>query len=481
LTSVEATRKSKAVQKSSFYEEWRSRHCPPPCLREETAAPSEKLLQAIWLHQRIKRNELATLDGRPVQILHPGFWNREPGPDFRGAVLRINGDVLSKADVEIDLHSSGWKAHGHDINPAFTNVALHVVWEGEVRSQHPTLAIKHFLDAPLTDLSLWIGGDAETPSLAGQCSAPLKDLNEQQLTELLKQAAFVRFQDKARQFRARARNGGWEQALWEGLFRALGYKHNVWPMQRLAELREEMLRGAPHTLRHVQARLLGVAGLLPEELDAVHRSSAVYVRQLWDIWWRERDTYFDHLLPKAAWRFAGLRPANHPQRRLALASHWLANKNLVSGIHRWCSRKVPDSELLTSLHTLFRAADDFWPTHWTLRSAPLKRPQPLLGPPRLTDIAVNVVLPWLWSRAVEGNNLLMREEIERRFYAWPAGEDNIVLKLARRRLLDTSMRKLKRRAALQQGLLQVVRDFCEHSNALCQKCRFPELVRAWPR
>jgi len=111
----------------------------------------------------------------------------------------------------------------------------------------------------------------------------------------------------------------------------------------------------------------------------------------------------------------------------------------------------------------------------------LKRPQPLLGLPRLTDIAVNVVLPWLWSRAVEGKNLLMREEIERRFYAWPAGEDNIVLKLARRRLLDTSMRKLKRRAALQQGLLQIVRDFCEHSNALCQKCRFPELVRAWPR
>jgi hypothetical protein len=111
----------------------------------------------------------------------------------------------------------------------------------------------------------------------------------------------------------------------------------------------------------------------------------------------------------------------------------------------------------------------------------LKQPQPLLGPPRLTDMAVNVVLPWLWSRAVEGKNLLMREEIERRFYAWPAGEDNVVLKLARRRLIDTSMRKLKPRAALQQGLLQVVRDFCEHSNALCQNCRFPELVRAWPR
>ena len=27
----------------------------------------------------------------------------------------------------------------------------------------------------------------------------------------------------------------WEQALWEGLFTALGYKQNSWPMRRLAE------------------------------------------------------------------------------------------------------------------------------------------------------------------------------------------------------------------------------------------------------
>jgi len=30
---------------------------------------------------------------------------------------------------------------------------------------------------------------------------------------------------------------------------------------------------------------------------------------------------------------------------------------------------------------------------------------------------------------------------------------------------------------MQQGLLQIVRDFCAHSNALCENCRFPELVR----
>jgi len=28
-------------------------------------------------------------------------------------------------------------------------------------------------------------------------------------------------------------------------------------------------------------------------------------------------------------------------------------------------------------------------------------------------------------------------------------------------------------------LMQIVRDFCEHSNAICADCRFPELVRGW--
>jgi predicted transcriptional regulator len=47
------------------------------------------------------------------------------------------------------------------------------------------------------------------------------------LRRLVNKGALVRMQGKAAQFEARARQAGWEQALWEGLFRALGYKHNV--------------------------------------------------------------------------------------------------------------------------------------------------------------------------------------------------------------------------------------------------------------
>ena len=60
-----------------------------------------------------------------------------------------------------------------------------------------------------------------------------------------------------------------------------------------------------------------------------------------------------------------------------------------------------------------------------------------------------------------------------------AAEDNAVLRLARDRLLGGRRDVKLASAAMQQGLLQIVRDFCNHSNALCADCKFPELVRNW--
>jgi hypothetical protein len=95
----------------------------------------------------------------------------------------------------------------------------------------------------------------------------------------------------------------------------------------------------------------------------------------------------------------------------------------------------------------------------------------------VTDLAVNVVLPWLWIRAVEGKNDSLQRALERRYFAWPPAEDNSVLRLARQRLLGGAPRRALPGAAAQQGLIQIVRDFCDHSNAICERCKLPELVR----
>src|SRR5882724_3531295 len=125
----------------------------------------------------------------------------------------------------------------------------------------PAVAISEKLDAPLSELNQWLnseGPESLPESLRGKCSAPLSELAPEKLRELLLQAAQIRFHGKAAQFQARARHVDWEQTLWEGVFRALGYKHNTWPMQCLAESRDRWFARHSSPLM-LQARLLGVA------------------------------------------------------------------------------------------------------------------------------------------------------------------------------------------------------------------------------
>jgi hypothetical protein len=470
----------------SFYAVWREQCGAVNLLRDGGSVPPEKLLQSVWQHQRLRRDELQTGDGHSLRVLHPGFLSVEGGPDFRGAVLQFDHAAPVTGDVEIDLQTSGWHAHGHDTNPNFQNVILHVVWD---ESQNPKavspgppakLALKNLLDAPAAELALALENESGLPAnQRGKCSAPLRELSAPQLAEVLHAAAKVRFQNKAGAILARAKSSGWEQALWENLFRALGYKQNVWPMQSLAEAKPRWLRGAGSPFE-VQARLLGLSGLLPDELTRAEKSADTFLRRAWDVWWRDRDEFAAWTLPRTVWKFHGLRPANHPQRRLALASHWLAADGLAARIEHWCAAEIPEREWLASLHKIFQVErDEFWSWHWTFKSARLAKPQPLLGEARVTDLAVNVVLPWLWVRAREGGNEKILAEVERRCLAWPAAEDNALLKLARQRLLGTANARILKSAAQQQGLIQIIRDFCEHSNAICADCRFPELVRGW--
>jgi hypothetical protein len=182
------------------------------------------------------------------------------------------------------------------------------------------------------------------------------------------------------------------------------------------------------------------------------------------------------------WRLHGLRPANHPQRRLALAAGWSIAGGLVTRLEGWCAQELTDQRMAGSLLEVLQVArDEFWSWHWTLRSARLKKEQPLLGATRVADLAMNVVLPWLWIRAVEGKNEPMQRRLERRYFKWPAAEDNSVLRLARERLLGGTDRRTLPGAAAQQGLIQIVRDFCDHSTSICDQCKLPELVREFSR
>jgi hypothetical protein len=443
-------------------------------------------MQLVWQHQRMQRGKFRTLDGAPLAVLHPGFWNREAGPDFRGAVLRFGDGAPVTGDVEVDREAGGWKAHGHAGNPAFGKVILHVVWEAGagagLASKLPTLAMGRFLDAPMEDLMEWakVSGTPWPEEWRGQCCAPLRSLPAEALNSLLEQAARARLERKGKALGNRAKEAGWEQALREGLFRGLGYKKNAWPMQCVAEILAR-IELPPGSALVWQARLLGVGGLLPEEVAGHTETARRYLKQVWDHWWRERELFDGMVLPRQVWVYHGQRPGNHPQRRLALAAHWLAAEGLKEALDKWFEKADSAGSkgkfARELMEVLQGRTDAFWSRHWTLRAKPLPKAQPLLGLDRTGDLAMNTLLPWFWMRGAARQKPEEVAKAEALYLAWPKGEDNAVLKLARERLLGTGSDREFGTAASQQGLLQIVGDFCTQAGSLCAECRFPELAR----
>lgn len=470
---------------TNLFLRWRAERVGFAALCEKPdQSPPEALLQQVWRYQRLVQERLRTLDGRPVKILHPGFWNKEPGPDFRGAVVKIGDDPPKAGDIEIDLVPAGWQHHSHAGNPAYRDVVLHVTWEpSSGESTLPTLCLKHALDSTIPELSFWLGVQPkpQPDGLAGNCAMPLRSLPANELRNLLRQAAQARLYKKAAELQARARQFGWERALQEGLFTALGYKRNTWPMKALAVVAPRLREGVDDNAEAivvVQARCFGVSGLLPPQLSAQPGATA-YMRRIWDLWWREADAFSDLVFPSRVWNLGGIRPANHPQRRVALAAHWLLDKDIAGKLENWLTRRIESPDLIESLDQILQVTtDQFWGYRWTWNSQPFRQPQPLLGEQRISDLAVNVVLPWLFVRACAGANEALAKAAEARYLLWPAGEDNSVLKLARQRLLGGVSAKFLKMAYEQQALIQIVRDFCDHSNAACDGCQFPDLVKA---
>jgi hypothetical protein len=86
-------------------------------------------IQQVWGLQQCHMGRWKTQTGADLAIRSPGIWNRGAGPDFREAVLEIDGE-LRVGDVEIHLYREDWWRHGHDVDAGYDNVILHVVLFG---------------------------------------------------------------------------------------------------------------------------------------------------------------------------------------------------------------------------------------------------------------------------------------------------------------------------------------------------------------
>jgi hypothetical protein len=105
---------------------------------------NEALFQFIWQYSLYQPNGLRTVDGEPLTVIHSGRLNKDAGPDFSEAKIKV-GNTTLVGNVELHIKSSDWLRHGHQNDKAYQHLALHVVYHNDtdnVVDNTPVLELK---------------------------------------------------------------------------------------------------------------------------------------------------------------------------------------------------------------------------------------------------------------------------------------------------------------------------------------------------
>lgn len=363
---------------------------------------SERHLQCVWFDDRLRPAPLADANGTRITVRDPGRWNLEAGPDFLDATLETTDGVLITGDIEIHVYPRDWDAHRHAANPLYRNLAAHVTYfAGKPPATLPADTLRISLEPALANNPAFSFSDIDTaayphailPATPRPCADILAE-NPALAVSLLDAAGEFRIHAKAQRLLARLRQqGDPRQTLYEEIFAALGYKQNTAPCRCLAQRLPLHDWEAETDTAHAYGRLLGAAGLLAQPDAATDPALATFLRGLWDYWWQHPVI---EPLAADAWVHHGLRPQNHPVRRLAAAAA------LFNGRHTVIDRLA--TLPTTPPHTWFRSATllfescarwSFWDDRLTLTGPATPGAGTLLGANRIAAILVNVVIPWL--------------------------------------------------------------------------------------
>jgi hypothetical protein len=197
----------------------------------------EDLLHFLWRTRRFEQTNLRTTEGEPIEILSPGTHNTHAGPDFLDARLRI-GSTTWAGNVEMHLAASEWLRHGHQNDPAYANVILHVVLDEDQPvlrpdgSRIPCLAMRQLLSASIAaNYQKLLHNEHWIP-----CHNLFHTVPAMTRTLWLDRLLVERLEQKTEAIRsALERNGGdWEETFYQFIARNFGLKVNAEPFETLA-------------------------------------------------------------------------------------------------------------------------------------------------------------------------------------------------------------------------------------------------------
>jgi hypothetical protein len=405
---------------------------------------SERDLWRIWEMRRLPI-QLTTRDGAMLRVLFPGVANTGPGPDYRGALLAIDGEPPMRGDVELHVKATSWEGHGHHRDARYDAVLLHVVLFDDggpahtsagrpisVLSLGPLLRGPHETDRASTEPGPCYRPDGTHPPLPG-------------VEALLREAGRERFEARVTSWQGEIAAGRIEDAVLHALLRAAGLGRNREACVALAaaidgQTLEAMLTASGSNAATVAtATFLGMAGLL----DEAHAGAEIR-----ETWIATRDYWSGQPLESRHWQRFRLRPANLPENRLRAIAAIVARHGLAGFLDRFgnafAGNAVPKPADLLAL---------------------LSPPDSMLGRAWGLEALVNTVLPLMAAHARQAGDDAVARRIASCYDTLPGGGDNSTLDRMTR---IAGLAKVPRDACAQQGLLYLWATYC--STLRCDRC-----------
>jgi hypothetical protein len=346
---------------------------------------NERLLQFIWQHQYFNKDQLQTNKGESLQILFPGNYNTNQGPDFLNARITID-DLKLAGSAELHVRTTDWQEHGHTGDVHYNNVILHVVWEHNGTNDETVLELKgRVANSLLSRYTELMQQQEQIP-----CAHFLQQIPDLVWMSWKERLLMERLQQKTNHIYEllQQTNRHWEEVFWRLLSRNFGITLNSDALEAVAgSIPVSILAKHKNQIHQLEAMLLGQAGLLETTFDDAY---AVMLQKEY------RYLKKKHALPTIhqPLNFLRTRPSNFPTVRLAqLAMLVHQSSHLFS--------KIIETANIASLKKLMNVtANDFWNTHYTLQEPSPFKPKKL-GATMVENIIINTIVPMLFVYAAE--------------------------------------------------------------------------------
>ena len=405
--------------------------------------------------------ELFTSDDRLVEIVDPGLHNRNAGPDFFNAKVKIDGQTWV-GNVEIHNRSRDWYTHGHDKDAAYDNVILHVAStiDADVLNSKGEYIPQLQLSVPqqVTDnYRSLMATDSYPP-----CYKIVPKLTKLMIHSWMSSLQTERLEDKTEAIRLRAEKlgGSWEDALFVTLARNYGFGINGDAFEQWA-LNLHLNNVAHHRddLFQIEAMFMGQAGLL--DINAIpprYQQAA-----LSDPYFTKMANEYRYLAHKFSltpmdykmWRFLRLRPQNFPFIRISqLANLYYERRFQLSRLVE-CETASEMSSLLATHVT------PYWGTHYIFGSESAHNTK-RMSPFSINLLLINTAVPLLFAYGRHTSNEAL---CDRAFDILEQlkPEDNHIIRMWRECGLDVA------NAGDTQALIQLKKQYCDRRD--CLRCR----------